>query len=223
MLKKHKNLCTVCQEIFSTESKLLEHSQDAHKFRCNECDSVEETKEKLEKHVQENHTAEVVEDDAFECEYCDFEGTDEDTMVEHIIEKHTKKDQNNQIPCDTCSYVCNNRNMLLEHFRKEHKKKTKATDTNVDSNNEAKDIHEEHRQLKNNFERLNNMFQDSLEEVKRVKSEYEAKLIEANEKVRQTVAENEVLKEKVDVLFKLGRSYINRHDLKEAAKQKEPK
>ena len=111
--------------------------------------------------------------------------------------------------------------MLLEHFRKEHKK-TKATDTNVDSNNEAKDIHEEHRQLKNNFERLNNMFQDSLEEVKRVKSEYEAKLIEANEKVRQTVAENEVLKEKVDVLFKLGRSYINRHDLKEAAKQKEP-
>ena len=52
------------------------------------------------------------------------------------------------------------------------------------------------------------MFQDSLEEVNRVKSEYEAKLMEANEKVRQAVAENEVLKEKVDVLFKLGRSYI---------------
>ena len=42
------------------------------------------------------------------------------------------------------------------------------------------------------------------------KSEYSAKLLEANEKYRITLEENEVLKEKVDVLFKLGRSYINK-------------
>ena len=54
------------------------------------------------------------------------------------------------------------------------------------------------------------MFQESLEEVDRVKSEYTAKLIEASEKYRVTLKENEELKEKVAILFKLGRSYIDR-------------
>ena len=68
------------------------------------------------------------------------------------------------------------------------------------------------RVLKNNFERLDSLFQDSLEEVKTVRSECEAKLIEAENKLRVTKAENEELKEKVDVLFKLGRSYINKKE-----------
>ena len=38
-------------------------------------------------------------------------------------------------------------------------------------------IKEENRQLKNNFERLNTLFQESLEEVDRVKSEYTAMLV----------------------------------------------
>ena len=53
------------------------------------------------------------------------------------------------------------------------------------------------------------MYQDSLEEVNNVKSEYEARLIKANDNYVVVKAENEVLKEKVDVLFKLGRSYLN--------------
>ena len=53
------------------------------------------------------------------------------------------------------------------------------------------------------------MYQESLEEVNEVKSEYEAKLISANDSVRETKAENESLKEKVDILFKLGKSYID--------------
>ena len=54
-----------------------------------------------------------------------------------------------------------------------------------------------------------------------VKSDYEAKLIEANDKYRTVKAENEELKEKIDVLFKLGRSYINRKDNKPDEKEKE--
>ena len=60
------------------------------------------------------------------------------------------------------------------------------------------------------FERLNTLFQESLEEVDRVKSEYTAKFNEASEKYRVTLKENEELKEKVEILFKLGRSYIDR-------------
>ena len=72
------------------------------------------------------------------------------------------------------------------------------------------------------------MFQESLEEVDRVKSEYTAKLIEASEKYRVTLKENEELKEKVEILFKLGRSYIDRAEPGEitappkVTKQQEP-
>ena len=43
-----------------------------------------------------------------------------------------------------------------------------------------------------------------------MRSEYEGKLIEANDKFREIKTENEELKEKVDILFKLGRAYINK-------------
>ena len=54
------------------------------------------------------------------------------------------------------------------------------------------------------------MYHDSLEEVEQVKSEYEAKLISLNDNYASTKAENEVLKERVDILFKLGKSYLER-------------
>ena len=85
-------------------------------------------------------------------------------------------------------------------------------------------INEKYRQLKNSFDRLNTLFQESLEEVDRMKSEYTAKLLESNEKYRVTLKENEELKKKFDVLFNLGRSYIDKADNKEpkeASKEKE--
>ena len=54
-------------------------------------------------------------------------------------------------------------------------------------------LKEDFRSLKNNFERLELLYQDSLDEAEKVKSVYEAKLIEANGKFRDTKAENEEL------------------------------
>ena len=54
------------------------------------------------------------------------------------------------------------------------------------------------------------MFQDSIEDNEKMKSEYTAKLLEATEKYRVTLQENEELKEKVEILFKLGRGYIDK-------------
>ena len=59
------------------------------------------------------------------------------------------------------------------------------------------------------LKRLQVIYHQSLDELNTVKSEYEAKLILANDNYRVVKTENEVLKEKVDVLFKLGRSYLN--------------
>ena len=93
-----------------------------------------------------------------------------------------------------------------KHYKETHG--SKAKNSTVDTMDASKG-NEEYRILKNNFERLEVMYQDSLEEVNKVKSEYEARLIKANDDYDVVKSENEVLKEKVDVLFKLGRSYIN--------------
>ena len=78
----------MCQDNFTTKSKLEDHIQEAHKFKCNECDKTEETKENLDKHVKESHTADIIEVEAYECSFCDYEGNNFNTMMEHSIEKH---------------------------------------------------------------------------------------------------------------------------------------
>jgi uncharacterized C2H2 Zn-finger protein len=174
MLKNHNNKCTIGQEVFVTEAKLTEHVQSTHIFSCIKCDKVEETKDKLEKHIQENHSTEGADTDAFKCDYCDFEGNSVEIMMEHMIQNHTKKDTDNKCHSDVCTFTCNERENLMNHFKKEHKKKPLETDHNPGSGEEKMDSHEDYRQLKNNFERWNTLFQESLEEVSRVKSEYEA-------------------------------------------------
>ena len=149
----------------------------------NECDKMEESKERMDQHIQENHKFDIIEIEAYACESCAFEGNDSEVMREHVIEMHTKKDKNKKFACEDCSFKSEKRDKLLAHFRKEHKKKQ----TEDNKNEGASSLEEEHRQLKNNFERLNTLFQESLEEVDKVKSEYTAKLIEASQKYRVTL------------------------------------
>ena len=54
------------------------------------------------------------------------------------------------------------------------------------------------------------MYNEALEEANNIKSEYEARLITANDDLSRVKAENEALAEKVDILFKLGRSYLDK-------------
>ena len=77
--------------------------------------------------------------------------------------------------------------------------------------------------IKNNFESQEAMYHDALSETNKVKSEYEAKLITSHDNFEIVQAENEILKEKVDVLFKLGRSYINNATKETAKEGKSPK
>ena len=93
--------------------------ENTHTFKCNECERTEGSKENLEKHKRESHSAELILVDAYECEECDFEGNELDIMYEHVIEKHSKK-QNGQFPCDNCDSTYKKRKQLLDHFRQEH-------------------------------------------------------------------------------------------------------
>ena len=154
---------------------------------------------------------------------CEFEGNTVLSMENHILDKHFTIDENNKFPCDECTSKFDTREKLGDHLRKEYKDNvgdkedtsTITIDTDTDENEskeEARRLKGELNALKKNFERLEALFQDSLEEVNQVRSEYEGKLIEANENYRAVKAENVELKERVDILFKLGRSYINRRE-----------
>ena len=130
-------------------------------------------------------------------------------MKEHVIEEHKTKDSNDKFSCDDCGFKVDKREKLLNHFRSKHQANSRAIDNNnIESNDN--NLKEENRQLRSNFERLNTLFQDSLEELESVKAEYTTKLNDAIDKYRETMKENEELKEEVDILLKLSRSYINK-------------
>ena len=199
---------TVCAKTFNTQVSLSKHTEEAHAYECPMCQLAFPDSTKLNDHVKDNHT--------FECEMCSFEGTTATIMENHILEKHFNPDENNKFSCDECSYTCDNREQLRKHFEEKHPEDPSHNIEDELVNNrspeEESNLKEELRLVKNNFQRLEVLFQDSLEEVGKVRGEYEAKLIEANDRFRAVKAENEELKEKVDILFKLGRSYINRKE-----------
>ena len=112
--------------------------------------------------------------------------------------------------CDDCTFESQDRDSFGKHYKEMHGSMASAKAPSPLLNNmEKAKLEEQLRIMKNNFERLETMYHDSLEEVNQVKSEYEAKLIKANDNYVVVKSENEILKEKIDVLFKLGRSYLN--------------
>ena len=127
-------------------------------------------------------------------------------MENHILGKHARPDKDEEYKCDDCDFTSKDKEKYGKHFKDVHGSNANKETTRDDNGSQ---MVEEMRILKHNFERLEGMYQDSLEEVNNVKSEYEAKLIKANDNYVVVKAENEVLKEKADILFKLGRSYLD--------------
>ena len=192
----HTHVCNTCKEIFNSETLLKEHKDGRHSNKCQTCGKSFQDKSNLTEHIKQEHE--------YVCEMCDFIGITEGVMEQHILLKHVNPDDDNMFNCDECNYKCRERSVLGNHYREEHKNKT--------LNKDMLKLRDELKSLKSNFKRLEALYQETLEEADKNNSEYEAKLMEANDKFRVVKAENEELKEKVDVLFKLGRSYINRKE-----------
>ena len=68
------------------------------------------------------------------------------------------------------------------------------------------------RLLKNNFERLQTLYQESLEENDKIKSEHEVQTIKANEEYARIIAQNEALQEKNETLYKLVKCYLEKNN-----------
>lgn len=170
---------------------------------------VSEDETKLTEHMKEKHE--------YGCQMCEFIGNTEAVMEHHILLEHINPGNDSMFSCDECDYKCKERSALISHYTAKHK--NQPLDNGADDISKLKN---ELKFLKSSFERLETLYHESLDEVEKTKSEYEAKLMEAHDIFRNVKAENEELKEKVDVLFKLGRSYINRKEDKANEAVEEP-
>ena len=203
--QEHMYECETCSNTFKTKTLLKEHLSDTNHMqsvqpiKCTFCNDEFMNQENLKKHIKDMHT--------FDCESCMYTGIGEEVMEDHILETHAKPDSNEMYSCDECTFKTQDKSCFGTHFKSTHGSKSKSKDRNLQK--EAS-LESELRQLKNNLGRLEAMYHEALEENNNIKSEYEAKLMTANDNLTITKAENEALTEKVDILFKLGRSYLDK-------------
>ena len=210
---EHSMPCGICKKKFTKSTELAAHKKTHNRYSCTLCSFTSDSQKNLKEHCDAEHT--------FTCLFCTFMGVGEETMEEHILEKHAETDTDSFYNCEYCSFKSKDKEGFGKHFKDIHKSNHKKKDNTEGLNeedkspsDENKELKEEIKVLKSNFERLQLMYHQSLDEVNKVKSEYEAKVMVANDSYRVVKTENEVLKERVDVLFKLGRSYLNNSETK---------
>ena len=232
---KHKIKCDACDATFQTNEQIEQHVTDNHGIICTLCDSKMKNTEELKKHIQEEHylacnycdkkfskKSEMINHESlahvFYCNLCTFKGNNEVQMEDHILEKNAEpdKDKHYNCPdkdkhynCEDCTFKALDKEAFVTHFKENHSARNKKDIEIEEEKEEVSSLKSELKLMKSNFERLESMYHEALNVVESVKSEYEAKIILAHDNFRTVKAENEALKEKVDILFKLGRSYIN--------------
>ena len=205
----HKIACPACNVKSRTEKEKEEHQAKYHPFLCIICYNEKANKEDLEKHIEDCHT--------YTCDVCGFVAISEDIMENHILDRHARPDSDGEFKCDDCNFKTKDKSLYGKHHKEVHGSGSIKTVNPPDNHR----MEEELRIMKNNFSRLETLYQDSLDQINNVKSEYEAKLIKANDDYITVKTENEALKEKVEILFKLGRSYIDNCPKKKNTKQSE--
>ena len=192
---EHTHVCSLCEVKFATKELLNNHEDSQHP---NKCDEILSDSDSHALHILNSHT--------YECDVCGFTGQGEEALEDHILDMHATPSEDNFYKCDDCPYKSVNKVNFGKHYKTLHgsgyrlrNKKTQHRD-------------KEYKELKNNFERLNRLYQESLDSANKAKAEHEARIIKADDDYTRIASQNEALKEKVEVLFKLGRSIIDNRD-----------
>ena len=166
-----------------------------HPNKCEHCSEVFQSQESINNHILSKHT--------YNCYECGFTGTGEEAMEDHILDMHAKPDSNNLFKCADCAFWSENKKDFGKHYKHNHG--SLSAKTNPDEINHLK---EELRQTKSNFNRLESVYNEVLKDAEEAKSEFEVKIMNFNDNLTRISRENEALKERNEILYKLGKGYL---------------
>ena len=142
------------------------------------------------------------------CDVCDESFEDKESMSDHIESEHYQH-------CDMCTESFKKKSQLELHInfaheiRQEHLMKETSSQTDINDS-----LEDELKNVKRNFSRLQGMYQEVNESIDKLKNEHTIKILEFEDKLEAEKKENETLRERNDILFKLGGEYIQRHENK---------
>ena len=194
----HTNCCSICKQKSGSKELLTKHLREEHPNMCHFCAIEYYNEAELKDHLLQTHT--------FDCKMCDFTCCGLGTMHDHILNEHAEPDSNNRYACDDCDFVSTDKDRFGIHFKTYHGAE------NIELIEMESSTQSELKQLQHNFERLKVMYNDSLAEADKVKAESETSLIHANDQYSRVLSENIALKEQLDTLYKLSRSYLERYE-----------
>ena len=156
---------------------------------CEDCSLSFETQKDLDNHLSNENS--------YRCDMCNFVGKSITFMEKHILDCHVKANSNNLFACDECGQEFASKNLLWNHFTSCHKSPNSSKGCTED---EVKNLKSQIKHLTNSFQRLEGILKDTIDEAEESKSQYEAKLLEADDIIRVAKTENEELKERLNIL-----------------------
>ena len=189
----HSNACKICQVEFDSNAILSEHSSHFHQLQC---------------------------------EFCGFIGKTLAEIEDHVIDAHIDPDETNNFQCFECKYSSKSKHTFKIHFQEKHGSKSgniasklleklKSVEDNLE--NKEKDL----LQWTKKYEDLVTELSKTKKDINSMKVDYEIKLNEMNQKFSSAYADNVVLKERNDILFKMSKSYLDKFE-KEVDSSKKP-
>ena len=195
--------CETCTKTFPSEEYLNVHISSEHvseeTFKCNECTEVFKGRDSLLYHKIHNHTIQGTN----ECDLCTFKSSTYENIEAHKKECHVL------VHCTICDIFVDSRVLLRKHIKDEH------DDTSLEEKKLAEDNHKlnlEIRRVKDDYERLSDIYKKQQEEFNEQKLIIEMDLAKTREGFRQMKAENEELKVKNDTLYKLGNIALKKRE-----------
>ena len=181
----------------------------ADTLQCMFCPFKNMIQSTMEDHIIDLHI-EKEDDNLYHCQDdCQFTCLEKNELALHFKTMHKEEPRNEADSGEPSGNNRDGRPVVLDSNESSVESTTTRNPADTDNAEEIK-IKAEMKVLKRSFDRLEAMYHQALEEVNQVKSEYEAKLIVANDNFRDVKQENEILKERVDILFKLGKSYLEK-------------
>ena len=200
---------------------LGKHVDESHVIICPYCNIRLKNLTKMKLHIEREHNKnKTTEKDTtiYQCDLCGESRSSIKSVQNHMMCVHLLSDNNGMYNCDECSYKCSSKTEMWRHFKEKHNL------LNEDEEDEdgmclgeckaSRTLEDELKSVQSNFKRLEALQVATKAEADRLKAEMEKSEIVHNQKISTLIEENTSLKEKNDILYKLGEEYLRNNEKK---------